>query len=60
MTFDLPILPVRVTLGRDKQELAPPQAANLLMLDGKNVAIVCLGTALLFTTLAVVALATER
>jgi len=60
MTFDLPILPVRLTLGREREQLVPSQAANLLMLDGKDVAILCLGTALLFTTLAVFALATER
>jgi len=60
MTLDFPIAPIRLTLGRDRQELAPPQAANLLMLDGKDVAILCLSMALLFTTFAVVSLASER
>ncbi len=60
MTIDFPILPVKLTLGRDNQRLASPQEANLLTLDGKDVAILCLGMALLFTTLAVVSLASER
>ncbi len=60
MTIDFPIVPVRLTLGRDKQQLASPHEANLLTLDGKDVAILCLSTALLFTTLAVVSLTSER
>ena len=60
MTIDFPILPVKLTLGRDKQQLATPREANLLTVDGKDVAILCLGMALLFTTLAVVSLASER
>ena len=61
MTIDFPIVPVKLTLGRDKQQLAAsPQEANLLTLDSKDVAILCLGMALLCTTLAVVSLASER
>jgi hypothetical protein len=60
MTIDFPIIPVKLTLGRDRQQLATPQEANLLTLDGKDIAILCLGIALLFTTLAVVSLASER
>ena len=60
MTIDFPIVPVKLTLGRDKQQLASPQDANLLTLDSKDVAILCLGMALLCTTLAVVSLASER
>jgi hypothetical protein len=60
MTIDFPIVPVKLTLGRDKQQLASPEAANLLPLDGKDTAILCLGMALLCTTLAVVSLASER
>ena len=59
MTIDFPIVP-QLTLGRDKQQLAGPQEANLLTLDSKDVAILCLGMALLCTTLAVVSLASER
>ncbi len=60
MTIAFPIVPVKLTLGRDKQQLATRREANLLTVDGKDVAILCLGMALLFTTLAVVSLASER
>jgi hypothetical protein len=55
MTLELPLIPVKLTLGREKQ----PQASTLT-LDSKDFAIFCLGIALLFTTLAVVSLTAQR
>jgi len=55
MTVGFPIVPIKLTLGREDQSKAPA-----LPTDAKEVAIVCLSAALLFTSLAVVALATER
>jgi hypothetical protein len=58
MTIDVPAIPVKLTLGRNQEstgEMLVP--ANK---DNKEVAIVCLGSALLFATLAVIALASER
>src|SRR2546422_3831702 len=54
-------LPVKVTIGREKQGTPiAPSAVGALALDSKDFAIVCLGIALLFTTLAVVSLAARR
>ena len=47
--------PIKLSFGREKQ---PTNGA--ITLDGKDVAILCLGVALLFTTLAVVSLAAQR
>jgi hypothetical protein len=55
MTLELPLIAVKLTLGREKQ----PQASTLT-LDSKDFAIFCLGIALLFTTLAVVSLTAQR
>lgn len=55
MTVDFPIVPIKLTLGREDQPKVPAFPT-----DAKEVAIVCLSAALLFTSLAVVALATER
>jgi len=47
--------PIKLAFGREK---LPTNGA--ITLDGKDVAILCLGVALVFTTLAVVSLAAQR
>ena len=58
MKLDFPIVPIRLTLGHEDRPKTPglPTAPA----DPKETAIVCLSAALLFTSLAVIALATER
>ena len=55
MMIDFPLVPIKLTLGRDKHPL--PNGINL---DGKDAAILCLGIALIFTTLALVSISVQR
>lgn len=57
MTLELPLIPVKLTLGREKQ---PQPPASTLMFDSKDFAIICLAIALLFATLSVVSMAAQR
>lgn len=59
MTLDFPILPVRLILGREKEPVAAP-ASPTLVFDGRDVAIFCLGFALMLTALAVLFLAARH
>lgn len=59
MEFGLPVLPIKVSFGRNTQ-LATLDATDVLAGDKKETAIVCLSAALLFTALAVISLARER
>ena len=56
--------PISIAFGRSKSPAATLQPAvsgqNLVGLDKKDVAIVCLGIALVFTSLAVLSLAAQR
>lgn len=58
MKLDFPIVPVSLTLGHEDKPKT--LALPTMPADAKETAIVCLSAALLFTSLAVIALATER
>jgi hypothetical protein len=58
MKLDFPIVPIQLTLGREDQPRTP--AHSTVPTDAKETAIACLSAALLFASLAVIALATER
>jgi hypothetical protein len=60
MKIDFPIVPIQLTLGREDQPEALAKAAAPAPTDAKETAIVCLSAALLFASLAVLALTTER
>ncbi len=61
MTFDFPIVPVKLILGRgkEKEPVAAPLSSTLVF-DGRDVAIFCLSFALILTVVAVVLLAARR
>ena len=58
MKLDFPIVPIQLTFGHEGQLKA--RTLPTVPADAKEIAIVCLSAALLFTSLAVIALATER
>ena len=58
MKLDFPIVPIQLTLGHEDQPKTP--ALPTVPSEAKETAIVCLSATLLFASLAVIALATER
>lgn len=58
MDLDFPIVPIQLTLGHEGQ--LKTGTLPTVPADAKETAIVCLSAALLFTSLAVIALAAER
>ena len=58
MKLDFPIVPIQLTLGHENQPKTP--ALLTVSAEAKETAIVCLSAALLFASLAVIALAVER
>jgi hypothetical protein len=60
VAFSIPLLPVKVTLGKEKEVASPAAAATTPAFDSRDLAIVCMGVAVVFVAVAVVLVAYSK
>lgn len=60
--FSIPLLPVKVTVSKEKEvaSRAPTAASAFSAFDTRDLAIMCMGVALVFSACAVLALALSK
>lgn len=56
LAFSIPLLPVKVEVGKERKEVASPVPA----FDSRDLAIICMSVAVVFSMLAVILLAFSR